>query len=75
MQMQTAFQFLHSIGVEMLYTDTDAIVFKATKKMWKLFSDKFVPVKKAFGSFTKEGPILERFVVIGPKNMSRWTQA
>ena len=66
MLMQTDFQFLAEIGVELHYTDTDSVVFIATDHQWELYSNKFIPMVKTFG-----GMVLEEVgtgcLNIGPK--------
>ena len=52
--MQTDFQFLAEIGAELLYTDTDSIVFIATEAQFALYSNKFIPEIKTFGGMVLE---------------------
>jgi len=66
MLMQASFQFLSSIGADLLYTDTDSIAFAASPEMWKAYSDRCVPVQKTFGGMELEGQY-RRFVTVGPK--------
>ena len=66
MLMQASFQFLSSIGAELLYTDTDSIAFAASPQMYKAYADKFVPLNKTFGGMELEGEY-RRMVVLGPK--------
>ena len=54
MLTQTEFQFLDSIGAELLYTDTDSIVFIATDHQWEQYRRKFVPEVKTFGGMALE---------------------
>ena len=54
MLMQADFQFLDSIGAELLYTDTDSIVFIATDHQWEQYRRKFVPEVKTFGGMVLE---------------------
>ena len=66
MVMQADVQFLFSFGAELLYTDTDSIVFIATEAQWELYRRNFVPEAKTFGSMVLEEEGV-RALNIGPK--------
>lgn len=66
MLMQASFQFISQIGGDLLYTDTDSIVFAMSEESFKRYENEFIPIQKSFGGMELEG-VYERFVCVGPK--------
>lgn len=69
MLMGENFQLLSRLGCQMLYTDTDSIVFVATPTQWQAYSNEWIPIIKTFGGMDHEnkGHPYHRFVTLGPK--------
>ena len=57
---------LKGLGAELLYTDTDSIIFAASEEQYERYASRFVPPQKTFGGMELEG-VYNRVITIGPK--------
>ena len=66
MLMFRNFDWLARHGAEMLYTDTDSIMFATTPEVFAEYKKEFIPTQKEFGGMDLEDEF-KGFLTLGPK--------